>query len=521
MSYSFKRREKSNGQSSTKQLVNDGKWHTLEVWTRKKTVSITLDSNRTTEHTFSMDVHQFVNLNVSEYIFGNGFRGCLGAIRLNDNAFVLSSSNVVFRIQGTGVEQGCLPSDPCSHRPCQNNKMKYCVDTWESYKCVQPGLCSSQLCQNEGRCVPVGLTSFTCDCSRTQYGGKLCDVPLVCLTNPCVSNEQCIAQGPTFKCVVKEIATSSEYSVSYIVAIALSSLFIIVLCALGMAFLSSKRRWKEKELRVDVFKRGFENEAAEYDCYISEDERYTLNRAVDKPCKSLPDLRERPISILKTRYKSAENFYGADDTSPDDPRFRRHGHVVEADNIPHPTLESGFESSSSDEESSDYYASSIEQPELYDIECVSMQFSEMSFHHEAPPRKPRENINLILRKNYTNHGYATETDSQSDAYFTCSENEYATRRRNPRYIIAEEYNNIPRGFDRAQNFPASDTSSVATWSNTESTMEKNNNSNNSKRKRKRGSNLRQKVLKTPNKNNIKGRRVDKKLEQLSEAEEYV
>ena len=470
--------------------VNDGRWHVLDVvFQSPQAIDFGLDSNHTTRFSYPKTVHRFSDLSTTkEYLFGEDFLGCLGKIELDAKSFVLVSSTSEFKIEATStIQNGCIPSNVCFAKPCQNNALDYCVDLWEAFKCVSPGQCKMPLrCQNNGRCVPIGSASFSCDCSRTQYGGDFCDIPLVCLANSCNVNEVCTTKGATYECVSMETTENTYYELLVIV---LSIVFFVFVLAVGIACLSSKRRWKEKTFREEVFKEGFEGEATlqrhrndivlkEYNnrAYEREDEVYTTKQDMGRirrkketgnPSQSLPELRERPFALLKTKYRSTENF-----------QFRNHhgcnGMITESNDVNFNNIScpatihesSGFDSSYSEEESESVssvsYVSTV-HPEVYDIDCVSMQFSEMSFQHDQPISKEIDGKALRHHgRGYRNSGYVSES---SEAYFTSSEYDYKMSlkgRRAPAFVLSEN-KDVHRTVDQE-----SETSSNLAWSHSDS-----------------------------------------------------
>lgn len=489
MQYTFKHAENNfQGKAFILNKVNDGLWHVLHVDLRPpQEIVFGLDSNHTTRFSYpNRTVHELITeiSSKTEYLFGEDFIGCLGKIDFGGKSFVLTSSTSQFNVEATSsIQNGCIASDVCSAKPCRNNALNYCVDMWEIFNCVSPGQCEMPLrCHNNGRCVPVGSASFTCDCSRVQFGGDFCDVPLVCLDSPCSGNEVCSTKGVTYECVSMDTASNGTKD---LLTIVLPILCVVFLLAVIIGCLSSKRRWKEKAFREEVFKGGFEDEAVpqrhgneirlnEYKnhAYVDDDDVYVtkqhnqlgrdrktrrrIEETMENPSVSLPELRERPFAILKKKYRSEEYFQGAGSSN----------------DVFNNTLQqtSDFNSSYSSDDGEDLesvssisYVSTV-QPEMYDMECASMQFSEMSFKHDHQHQPINKEIERLRHQNdgsgLRNPGYVSES---SEAYFTSSEFDYKMPlkrgiRRPAAYVLSEN-KHVHRTIDQA-----SETSSNLSWS---------------------------------------------------------
>ena len=510
-------------------------------------IDFELDSNHTTRFSYlNQTVHQFLSefSSKAEYLFGEDFIGCLGKIDLGDKSFVLTSSTSEFTItidSSSSIQKGCIASDVCAAKPCQNNALNYCVDLWKTFECVSPGKCEKpSRCHNNGQCVPAGSASFTCDCSRVQFGGDLCDVPLVCLDSPCSGNKVCTTKGVTYECVSLDTALTDSDDLLIIVIPIVCVVFVL---AVIIGCLSSKRRWKEKAFRDEVFKGGFEDESVSHgneiklceyknhayddddgDMYTTKQHKH-LNRdrrtrrrngeAMEDPSLSLPELRERPFAILKKKYRSEEYFHGMS-TSTD----------VNYNDTTCPPQQPTFDSSYSDDDdfesvSNISYVSTV-QPEMYDMERVSMQFSEMSFQQDQPISKEIERLRHHHnggRECYRNRGYVSES---SEAYFTSSEFDYKMSlkkgiRRPPAYVLSEN-KHIHRTIDQA-----SETSSNLSRSNLNSM-----NSENDLRQSLKSKNISSRTNKKNNNNNddvasemTSFHNDHKKVLADSEAEEFV
>lgn len=566
MQYRFQRGNTSGVSSVTNHRTNNGRWHFLDVSTKAQTTVLTLDSRLTTKHTFPTPPHQFINRGVKDYELGRNYIGCIGRIRLNDYTLYLSGSTSLFNVTysdiSPSVEFGCTSTDVCSNSPCKNETFNYCVDQWEKYTCVQPGLCKNNPCENNGHCVPLNATVFSCNCIRTQYGGQRCEVPLVCLMGPCKANEKCkINTSPTttYKCITNiDTSKPSEDSTSVNIIVIISVVVAIVLMVLFIAFLSSRRAWKRKVVKEKYTTTmtntatkdnyGFDDDDAVIERFAQPKKkkprithvRTTKNATTGKKAsQSLPDLRVPSLSsMLSSRVKSVASPMDRDCQYAFGGGLRNTLHRADEGSsrlymseLSNESLhscgsavlrpfESGFESYSDVDIDVDSYSQRAGyQPEIYDLDSASMQFSEMSFQCDEPaPLRGMHygNVRGIPQQpmQYAETGFCFDTatagdeisftDSDSEAYFTCSEYEYGPSRyrgypgrKNPAYVISRSSQEPDNCKESELLSETSSYTNSTTFSTADSTMSTRKSSKGNRPlpcKKHKSRNLRQKVL---------------------------
>ncbi|KAM4722755.1 cadherin EGF LAG seven-pass G-type receptor 3 [Rhinophrynus dorsalis] len=172
-------------------LVNDGKWHDLQLELRD------VRSGRDTRYviTINMDYgfyqdtvsvgNELHGLRVKHLYVGGipgtrevqyGLQGCIQGIRLGETSsgITLPKPSVALN-----VKAGCSVTNLCDFNPCQGNSS--CVDEWLSHSCVcHPGyygpncvdVCQLNPCENRGICLhhPSSLMGYTCQCSGSHFG---------------------------------------------------------------------------------------------------------------------------------------------------------------------------------------------------------------------------------------------------------------------------------------------------------------------------------------------------------------
>uniref|UniRef100_A0A1I8G0V6 Delta-like protein n=1 Tax=Macrostomum lignano TaxID=282301 RepID=A0A1I8G0V6_9PLAT len=99
--------------------------------------------------------------------------------------------------------------DDCASKPCPNglctdlvkNYSCSCFTGWEGRNCsVDTDYCLSGPCQNGGVCSD-GNSTFTCDCSATDFYGPNCQSCIDdCASNPCSHNATCTDELRDFSC---------------------------------------------------------------------------------------------------------------------------------------------------------------------------------------------------------------------------------------------------------------------------------------------------------------------------------
>lgn len=444
--------------------VADGKWHNVSMLVRGSIVSIVLDLYQSTKHIYGNSLHQFFSTEVNEILFGKEFEGCLGKLKLNENALYLSSSTRLFDVSASSlVSLGCASTDVCQSNPCENKTLKHCVDDWEAYSCVAPGICVNKPCRNKGRCRPVGTASFSCDCSRTDHVGRVCEISKLCVPNPCKLNEICSLENSNYTCTVEKVKKLETAFLDEEIIITIT-LCAIVFISTVIGCFAARRRWQGKTFVKGTFEKGFDNHGRELDDLdqirrCKETNKSHLNRSN----LSLPTYaNERDQHSGLSRYKSVDiplqKFRSTDEianiqrgissehvTSQESlgDRFTLRTHQVT------PPIESGFESTGSDIVCH-RPNNALVIPEAYDLDDASIGYSEMSFRYDNGsstnfPTMPftMDDVSVItdtvFGSEISEATYTTESDS--DASFTCSECDYGKSsynrgRRNPAYIFS-------------------------------------------------------------------------------------
>lgn len=444
--------------------VADGKWHNVSMLVRGSIVSIVLDLYQSTKHIYGNSLHQFFSTEVNEILFGKEFEGCLGKLKLNENALYLSSSTRLFDVSASSlVSLGCASTDVCQSNPCENKTLKHCVDDWETYSCVAPGICVNKPCRNKGRCRPVGTASFSCDCSRTDHVGRVCEISKLCVPNPCKLNEICSLDNSNYTCTVEKVKKLETAFLDEEIIITIT-LCAIVFISTVIGCFAARRRWQGKTFVKGTFEKGFDNHGRELDDLdqirrCKETNKSHLNRSN----LSLPTYaNERDQHSGLSRYKSVDiplqKFRSTDEianiqrgissehvTSQESlgDRFTLRTHQVT------PPIESGFESTGSDIVCH-RPNNALVIPEAYDLDDASIGYSEMSFRYDNGsstnfPTMPftMDDVSVItdtvFGSEISEATYTTESDS--DASFTCSECDYGKSsynrgRRNPAYIFS-------------------------------------------------------------------------------------
>ena len=241
--------------SITKPTVTDGKWHNIILNVSDKSVFLTLDQYQSKQN-FAVAPHRFYSVNtdvlsvagtqtprIIDGVKLTTFQGCLKKISLNGENLPIKSSDK-FNVTAIGpMANSCTGSDVCASNPCTDPSASYCVDEWEAYKCVAPGQCGKKPCRNNGICIPTA-NGYTCNC-RGNFTGTVCETPIICLTSPCKSNENCVADSQfVYKCVAKTTTivspTPSTVTIVIIVVVTAVSLALIVF----IVFLLRKRHMK-------------------------------------------------------------------------------------------------------------------------------------------------------------------------------------------------------------------------------------------------------------------------------------
>ncbi|XP_030062620.1 cadherin EGF LAG seven-pass G-type receptor 3 [Microcaecilia unicolor] len=176
-------------------LVNDGKWHDLQLELRD------VHSGRETRYviTISLDFgtyqdtvvvgNELHGLKVKHLHVGgilgsgkvqNGLEGCVQGIRLGETPTGITLPKPSSSLN---AEAGCSLANACDSSSCPPNSS--CRDQWQSYSCAcQPGhygekctdVCQLNPCKNKSVCrrKPESLRGYVCDCGE-NYFGQYCE----------------------------------------------------------------------------------------------------------------------------------------------------------------------------------------------------------------------------------------------------------------------------------------------------------------------------------------------------------
>nr|XP_033782493.1 cadherin EGF LAG seven-pass G-type receptor 3 [Geotrypetes seraphini] len=176
-------------------LVNDGKWHDLQLELRD------VHSGRETRYviTISLDFgtyqdtvvvgNELHGLKVKHLHVGgilgsgkvqNGLEGCVQGMRLGETPTGIALPKPTSALN---AEAGCSLSNACDSSPCPPNSS--CTDEWQSYSCVcQSGhygekctdACQLNPCRNKAVCrrKPESLRGYVCECGE-NYFGQYCE----------------------------------------------------------------------------------------------------------------------------------------------------------------------------------------------------------------------------------------------------------------------------------------------------------------------------------------------------------
>ncbi|XP_066917747.1 protocadherin Fat 1-like [Clytia hemisphaerica] len=199
-------------------VVNDGKWHHINVERYGNYVAMVLDE----KHGLKKEARApgssaKININGRGVQIGAGlthdgkplfgFKGCIKEPKLNNQPLPFSgTSDIVQSVAAHKVYPNCKDSGLCSEEKCP--RFSVCMNTLSSYHCqCLPGhygpLCKTKLtckdnpCQNNARCTYEQArdesVSYKCTCKQGFTGGK-CQIALgPCASRPCLNGGQCIA----------------------------------------------------------------------------------------------------------------------------------------------------------------------------------------------------------------------------------------------------------------------------------------------------------------------------------------
>ena len=193
-------------------VINDGLWHDLyflidyshsyyllrldHVFSDKIVLSRKIDSN---------DFIQFV--------IGTSFHGCWGNLSLNNQLISLQQQNKTNSIEFVGTKNGCqLP------------------------EIITDNLCSLyNPCYHGGECINNEEISFTCNCSKTRFAGRQCQVDLYpCVGHPCQFDEQCISSSSnsntSFTCIPLIISPRKYLYIGFILIMSVCVSLVLFIC---------------------------------------------------------------------------------------------------------------------------------------------------------------------------------------------------------------------------------------------------------------------------------------------------
>ncbi|XP_029453376.1 LOW QUALITY PROTEIN: cadherin EGF LAG seven-pass G-type receptor 3 [Rhinatrema bivittatum] len=172
-------------------LVNDGKWHDLQLELRdvhsgretRYVITISLDFGTYQDtvvvgnelHGLKMK-HLHVGGTLGSGKVQNGLEGCIQGLRLGETL----TGIVLPKPSNTqNAEAGCSLANACASSPCPPNSS--CRDHWQSYSCVcQPGhygescadVCQLNPCKNKSVCrrKPSSPRGYVCQCGENHFG---------------------------------------------------------------------------------------------------------------------------------------------------------------------------------------------------------------------------------------------------------------------------------------------------------------------------------------------------------------
>ncbi|XP_069499437.1 cadherin EGF LAG seven-pass G-type receptor 3 isoform X2 [Ambystoma mexicanum] len=172
-------------------VVNDGKWHDLQLELRD------VRSGRETRYIITVNLdygfyqdtvvvgNELHGLKVKHLLVGglmeagvvqHGMEGCIQGVRLGDTptGITLPKPSI-----SQNVTMGCVVASPCDSSPCHPNSS--CMDNWQSYSCVcQPGfygencvdICQLNPCENKSFCrrKAGSPNGYICECGGNHFG---------------------------------------------------------------------------------------------------------------------------------------------------------------------------------------------------------------------------------------------------------------------------------------------------------------------------------------------------------------
>ncbi|XP_068596746.1 protocadherin Fat 4 [Brachionichthys hirsutus] len=230
-------------------VLSDGKWHTLRLAKNGSATVLQVDDDhrRVIQHA----TQDFGGLDVLTFSLGGippgpaqqktaaGFDGCLAHVKYNGESLPFTGEHALVALTKTSpsVKIGCRGPDLCESSPCWDGLM--CVNQWYAYKCVPPGDCASNPCQNQGSCVPDSSPSgFTCACSEF-YTGRTCETLVACLGVQCPEGTVCkSANNGAFVCSPSPAAETTVLPIWAVPAIVGSCATVLALVVLGLILCS-------------------------------------------------------------------------------------------------------------------------------------------------------------------------------------------------------------------------------------------------------------------------------------------
>ncbi|XP_072481071.1 protocadherin Fat 4 isoform X1 [Notamacropus eugenii] len=256
--------------------VADGHWHSLLMGKNGSSTILSID------RMFSRDIlhptQDFGGIDVLTISLGGippnhaprntdtaGFDGCIASVIYGSESLPFGGKHSLATISKTdpSVKLGCRGPNICASNPCWGDLL--CINQWFAYKCVPPGDCASQPCQNGGSCEPVLYSGFTCSCPES-HTGRTCETVVACLGVQCPQGSICKAgSAGGHVCILTKVPEEISLPLWAVPAIVGSCATLLVLLVLSLILCNQCRGKKAKAPKEEKIKekkkKGSENVA--------------------------------------------------------------------------------------------------------------------------------------------------------------------------------------------------------------------------------------------------------------------